>query len=234
MNNNKDRYIRQRLYKNIGKKQELIIKSSVCIIGLGALGSVCSELLARAGIGKLYLFDYENVELTNLQRQFYYERDVGKSKVISLKKRLKNINSNVNVYGYKKRITNQNLELIKKTNSNIVIVCTDDMATRFLLNDFCLKEKKIFITGLVSGSKGYVMKFIDKPCFNCVFKKESCFNCETQGILNSLSVLIGSLMANEAIKSIVNKKDKYTFLSFEIWNNEFQKINVKKFCDLHK
>ncbi|MEM4397614.1 MAG: HesA/MoeB/ThiF family protein [Candidatus Woesearchaeota archaeon] len=245
-----DRYLRQRLYKNIGNKQELIRKASVSIIGLGALGSVCADLLCRAGIGKLYLFDYEKVELINLQRQFYDEKDVGKFKTFSTKRRLEKINSDVDVFAFNKRINEKNLELIEKTKSDYILVCTDDMATRFLLNEFCINKKKVFITGLVSGSKGYLMKVDNRlrnnkslrnnkkdfPCFSCVFKKESCFNCQTQGILNSLSVLMASLIANETIKSIVLEKEKrenFLLLSTEIWNNEFQRIKVNGKCGLH-
>ncbi|MEM4397241.1 MAG: HesA/MoeB/ThiF family protein [Candidatus Woesearchaeota archaeon] len=245
-----DRYLRQRLYKNIGNKQDLIRNVSVSIIGLGALGSVCADLFSRAGIGRLYLFDYEKVELINLQRQFYNEKDIGKFKTFSTKKRLNKINSDVESFAFNKRINEKNLDLIEKTNSDFVLVCTDDMATRFLLNEFCLNKKKVFITGLVSGSKGYLMKVDNRlrsnkslsnnkkdfPCFNCVFKKESCFNCQTQGILNSLSVLMASLMVNETIKSIVIEKEKredFAFLSIEIWNNEFNKIKVKERCGLH-
>ncbi|MEM3373708.1 MAG: HesA/MoeB/ThiF family protein [Candidatus Woesearchaeota archaeon] len=243
-----DRYLRQRVYKNIGNKQELIRKTSVCIIGLGALGSVCADLLTRAGIGKLYLFDYEKVELINLQRQFYDEKDVGKFKIYATKKRLKKINSDVEIFAYNKRINEKNLDLIEKTKAGIILVCTDDMATRFLLNEYCIYKKKVFITGLVSGSKGYLMKVDNRfrskkikehkdfPCFNCVFKKESCFNCQNQGILNSLSVMISGLIVNETIKSIVidkEKRENFVLLSFEIWNNEFDRINVKSKCELH-
>ena len=108
------RYIRQKIFSEIGKKgQEKLGKSAVGIIGLGALGSVSAELLARAGIGKLILIDRDVVELSNLQRQSLYdENDIGKPKAIASKEKLNKINSEVEIDIFVDDLNNENISKI--------------------------------------------------------------------------------------------------------------------------
>ncbi len=225
-----DRYSRQLLYKNIGKMGQLrLLKSSVCVVGIGALGGVCSELLTRAGIGKLTLIDQDKVVLNNLQRQVLFdEKDIGKSKVACAKQKLSKINSEIEINIIREHISSKNIfRLIKK--HNIILGCTDNLVSRFLLNDFCLKNKIPFITGMVAGDTGYVFNVISgNPCFSCVFDKESCFNCNNSGILNTNSAIIGSLMVNETLKILMKKEYEKKLIRFDIWKNAFDKIKVKK------
>jgi molybdopterin-synthase adenylyltransferase len=225
-----DRYSRQLLYKNIGKNgQEKLKHSHVFIIGTGALGTVCSELLVRAGIGKTTLIDKDRIELSNLQRQFLFdESDVGKYKAKTSKEKLTKINSNVKIEAYSKILTSENISsIIKKP--DIVLGCTDNLISRFLLNDYCKKHNIHFVSGMVAGDKGYIFNILPgKPCFSCIYSKESCFNCNSIGIINSASAIIGSIMAKEAIKILLGKKPEQNLLHVDIWNNTITKIKVKK------
>jgi molybdopterin-synthase adenylyltransferase len=226
----KDRYSRQLLYKNIGNKgQEKIRKASVCIIGVGALGTACGELLTRAGVGKLTLIDRDIIEINNLQRQLLFdERDIGKSKSMVAKNKLSIINSEVEIVAYKDMLSSKNISsLIKK--QDVVLGCTDNLISRFLLNDYCKKNNIPFVSGMVAGDRGYVFNVLqDKPCFSCVFGKESCLNCNEIGIINSASTVISGIMAKETIKIILRKTPERSLLYVNIWDNTITKIKVKK------
>mgnify|MGYP001594733519 CR=1 FL=1 len=145
------RYIRQE--KFIGKeKHDLLRKKTVSIVGLGALGSVASELLTRAGIKKLILIDRDFLELSNLQRQsLFEEKDIGKSKAVVLKEKLNEINKDVDIISYFDNLDNENIDLI---NSDLILDCTDNLETRFLINEYSVKNKIPFIYGSAVGDSG--------------------------------------------------------------------------------
>ena len=246
------RYIRQEIFKEIGKKgQKKLSNSTVAIIGLGALGSVSAELLARAGIGKLTLIDRDIVELSNLQRQSLFdENDIGKPKALAAKEHLNKINSDVkadffiddlNFNNINKLIsinkTNNkkpNKKINNKKNIDLILDCTDNLETRFLVNDFSVKNKIPFIYSSAVGSKGYVFNIIpDKtPCLRCFLKEATQLDtCETMGVLNTITNLISSIQTSEAIKIILNKKNidiEKNLLFFDIFKNELSKIKANK------
>ena len=256
------RYSRQEIFSEIGKKgQEKLRKSSVAIIGLGALGSVSAELLARAGIGKLILIDRDIVELSNLQRQSLYdEEDVGKPKAMAAKEHLKKINSEVkidffvddlnheNVYGLTpinddgndgKSNNGKHIKKIKINKNNkidLILDCTDNLETRFLINDFSVKNKTPFIYSSAVGSKGYTFNIIpekNNPCLRCFLKEAAQLDtCETTGVLNAITHIIPSIQANEAIKIILKKFSPQKIFSqllfFDVWKNELMKIKINK------
>jgi len=173
------RYLRQEIFREIGKKgQSKLRKSTVAIVGLGALGSVSAELLARAGIGKLIVIDRDIVELSNLQRQSLYdESDIGKPKAIAAKEKLSKINSEIKIDIFIDDLNRENIDKIlslrgkyidekfnkivennkkNKNNIDLILDCTDNLETRFLVNDFSIKNKIPFIYSSAVGSKGYV------------------------------------------------------------------------------
>ena len=230
------RYIRQEIFKEIGKKgQQKLRKSTVAVVGLGALGSVSANLLARAGIGKLILIDRDIVESSNLQRQnLFDESDIGKSKAICAKKNLSEINSDVNFDVFVDDLNYENINKILnfKNKIKLILDCTDNLETRFLLNDFCVKNKISFIYSSAVGSKGYVFNIIHNktPCLRCFLKEAAQLDtCETTGVLNTITGLISSIQINESIKIILNKKNiEKNLLFFDIWRNELLKIKVNK------
>ena len=238
------RYIRQEIFREIGKKgQQRLGKSAVAIVGLGALGSVSAELLARAGIGKLLLIDRDIVELSNLQRQnLFEENDVGKPKALAAREHLKKINNEVEFDVFADDLTHENIYRIipindlknnqKIKNADVILDCTDNLETRFLINDFSIKNKIPFIYSSAVGSKGYVFNIIpDKTaCLRCFLKEAIPLDtCETAGVLNTITNAISSIQVNEAIKIILNKNNiEKNLLFFDIWKNELLKINVNK------
>ena len=199
------RYSRQEIFGEIGKKgQKKLRKSAVAVVGLGALGSVSAELLARAGIGKLVLIDRDIVELSNLQRQTLFdESDVGKPKALAAKEKLNKINNEVEFdifvddlnFENINKILNGKINLILdctdnletrflindfsikniKNTADLILDCTDNLETRFLINDFCIKNKIPFIYSSAVGSKGYVFDVVpDKTaCLRCFLKEAS-------------------------------------------------------------
>ena len=265
------RYIRQEIFGKIGKKDQNKLKNStIAIVGLGALGSVSSELLARAGIGRLILIDRDVVELSNLQRQSLFdESNIGKPKASAAKEKLNIINSGVkidffiddlnynNIYDLipiNNKSNNGNLinkkinrKKIKKYKINLILDCTDNLETRFLVNDFSAKNKVPFIYSSAVGSKGYVFDIIPNkhnPCLRCFLEGSAQLDtCETFGVLNSITHLISSIQSNEAIKILLRKESNASehrslrtrsqlpeknLLFFDVWKNELLKIKVNK------
>src|SRR3989344_9585267 len=196
------RYIRQEIFSEIGKEgQKRLRKSSVAIVGLGALGSVSAELLARAGIGKLILIDRDVVELSNLQRQALYdESDIGKPKALAAKEKLRKINSEIEIEFYIDDLNFENIgKIINVKSADLILDCTDNLETRFLINDFSIKNKITFIYSSAVGSKGYIFNVIQKKtaCLKCFLKEAAQLGtCETVGVLNTITNLISSIQAN--------------------------------------
>jgi len=227
------RYIRQEISGEIGKNgQEKLRKSTAAIVGVGALGSVSAELLARAGIGKLLLIDRDIVELSNLQRQSLFdENDIGKPKALAAKEHLSKINSDVEINFFIEDLNFENIRKILNKNIDLVLDCTDNLETRFLINDFSIKNNLPFIYSSAVGSKGYVFNIIPNktPCLRCFLKEASQLDtCETAGVLNSITNLISSIQSNEAIKILLGKGYEKNLLFFDVWKNDMSKIKINK------
>lgn len=224
-----DRYSRQLLYKNIGKEgQSRLLKAKVCVIGIGALGTVCSELLARAGIGSLYLVDRDFVEQNNLQRQLLFdETDIGKPKAEAASARLSAINSGIEIRYRISDIDHNNISFIGRP--DVILVCTDNMESRFLVNDYCRKNSIKWIYGAAVEDRGSIYNVTpERPCLRCIFKGSSDETCDTSGVLNAASAITGSMMANEAIKIILGDEFEKQLIMFNIWGNDFEKIKTKE------
>jgi|TARA_Y100000310_G_scaffold22935_2_gene21941 adenylyltransferase/sulfurtransferase len=227
------RYIRQEIFREIGKEgQDKLRNGTVAIVGLGALGSVSAELLARAGIGKLILIDRDIVELSNLQRQSLFdENDVGKAKSIQAKVHLDEINSEIQIISVVDDLNSDNIDKIINNKINLILDCTDNLETRFLINDFSIKNNIPFIYSSAVGSKGYVFDVIpDKTaCLKCfLIESKALDTCETVGVLNTITHLISSIQVNEAIKILLDKEYEKQLLFFDIWKNELTKIKINK------
>ena len=221
------RYIRQE--KFIGKKnQDLLGRKTISIVGLGAIGSVSAELLARAGVKKLVLIDRDIVELSNLQRQSLFdEQDIGKSKAEIIRTKLNKINKEVEIISFFDNLDNENIDLIK---ADLILDCTDNLETRFLINEFAVKNQIPFIYASAIGNEGYLFNIIaGKTCFNCIFKEiQGLETCETFGVLNSATHLISSLQVSEAIKILFNEEYEKDLIYFSLKNNDLVKIKVQK------
>ncbi len=229
------RYDVQARFEGIGKKGQLLIeKSTIIIVGVGALGSVCAEQLTRAGVGKLVLIDFDKVELSNLQRQtLYSEKDVKKYKVVAAKKRLNQINKEVKIEVINKKIDSN----IKLPKTDIILDCTDNIKTRLILNDYAIKNNITMISGLAAGSEGMV--FITQkngPCLRCFLETKNDKKAADLGIINSITSIIASMQTTQCLKIITKKKIENNIIKFDVWNNNFYSIKIKpkKGCQCRK
>jgi len=234
-----ERFSRQIILKNIGiLGQKKILLSNVLIVGVGGLGSPAAEFLARSGIGKVGIIDYDKVSLSNLHRQSLYETShVGKSKVQVIKKTLNRINPNTKVQTYNLQLDNNNFKkIIKKY--DYIVDGSDNFKTKFLLNDFCLKYKKFLVLGAISKFDGHIFSFDFKnkklPCLRCFFQKaepsDDQFNCETEGILGTVAGIVGTIQANEILKKILNigKSLNGHILILNLLDLNFRKVKINK------
>jgi molybdopterin/thiamine biosynthesis adenylyltransferase len=224
------RYARQEVLPLIGETgQKKLSASPVCIIGCGALGSVSAELLARSGIGTLTLVDHDVVDLTNLQRQaLYTEEDINKPKASCLAGHLKKINSTLKCIVHDKNLDFKNISEIS-AGSSLVLDCTDNISTRLLINEFCVKHELPWVHAAAIQEKGVILNILPGgPCFKCIFPKaEQGGSCEELGILNSTSHITSSIQVVEAIKILLGKDPTKEMLRINAWNQDIEKIKVK-------
>ncbi|MEE8460906.1 MAG: ThiF family adenylyltransferase, partial [Acidobacteriota bacterium] len=186
-----DRYSRQILFPAIGEAgQKRIQASKVVLVGCGALGTVSSEMLTRAGIGKLTLIDRDFVEKSNLQRQsLFTEKDAqqGLPKAAVAARELRAINSDVEIEGVIEDVTWQNIDRLCR-DSDLIVDGTDNFETRFLINDFGVKENIPWIYGACVGSYGVAFAFQPNrsACLQCLFEQPTevgtTETCDTAGI----------------------------------------------------
>ena len=234
-----ERYSRQIVLKNIGASgQKKIIQSKILIVGVGGLGCPVAEFLVRAGVGLLGIVDSDNVDLSNIHRQSLYNMsDLRKSKVSVAKSKLKKINPSVKINCYKMRLNKNNYQKIIKE-YDYIVDGSDNFKTKFLVNDFCKKNKKILFTGAISKFDGHIFTFNFKnkiePCLRCFFQEDKIsddiLNCEYEGILGSTAGTIGTFQANEVLKIILNigKNLNGFIMIIDLLNLNFRKVKLKK------
>jgi molybdopterin/thiamine biosynthesis adenylyltransferase len=232
------RYSRQIVLKNVGTfGQKKIINSKVLIIGAGGLGCPVADLLARSGVGELGIMDYDKVSLSNIHRQtLYTAKDVNKFKVDVVKKRLNLINKYIKINTYNRKASEKNLiNIINKY--DIIVDGSDNFKTKFLLNKYSLKFKKILIVGAISKFDGHIFTFDfnskKSPCLKCFYQSEpsdEILNCEAEGILGSTANIVGAIQVNEVLKKILNigKDLKSNILILDLLNLNFRKVLFKK------
>ena len=237
--NQVERFSRQIVLKDIGTSgQKKIIQSKVLIIGMGGLGCPVAEFLTRAGVGTLGIIDYDNVDLSNIHRQSLYNvSDIKKSKVLVAKKKLKKINSKINIICHKIRIDKNNLKKIIKE-YDYIVDGSDNFETKFLINDSCKKFKKFLVTGAISKFNGHIFTFdfkdIKTPCIRSFFQEkkisDDILNCEYEGVLGTVAGIIGTIQANEILKKILNIGENLNgyILILDLLNLNFRKVKLNK------
>ncbi len=224
-----EKYSRQTILKEIGfKGQEKLEKSKIIIVGLGALGTNVSQLLVRAGVGNLKLIDPDKIELSNLQRQTLFdENDIGRNKAETAKNKLQKINSLIKITAKKTFLTQRNLDELKS--ADLVLDCTDNLETRFLINAFCRKEKISWIYASCVKTSGYVMPILPKgPCLECFLKLTNLDSACTLGILNTVPACIAAIQATLAIKILIDEKVEPKLYYLNLWKMELKVLKVKK------
>ena len=239
LNNNLiERYSRQIVLKNIGALgQKKILNAKILVVGAGGLGCPVVDYLARAGVGNITIADNDKIKLSNIHRQSIYDtNDVGKFKVEIIKKKINKINPHSKIKIIKKKITKLNVSKIIKKN-NIIVDGSDNFKTKFLLNDFSLKNKKILITGAISKFDGHVFSFNFKnkkiPCLRCFYQTEpsdDILNCESEGVIGTVAGIIGSIQANEVLKKIVGIGSNLdgSILIVNLLKLDFRKVSYYK------
>jgi len=215
------RYSRHLILPGVGiKGQEAICKGSVLVVGVGGLGSPVCLYLAAAGVGRIGLVDYDKVDKSNLHRQVIHtEMSEGLSKVESAKSSILKINSSINVETHDSAFTVENgLNLVNSY--DVVVDCSDNISTRYLVNDACVLCKKPLVSGSALGVEGHLTVYnltVDTPCYRCLFPDppplETIGNCSDNGVLGIVPGIIGSLQALEVQKILMGKKPNLEILS---------------------
>ena len=204
------RYSRQIMLPQIGSEGQVsLLNSTMLLIGMGGLGSPSAMYLAASGVGHLIIADFDQVELSNLQRQIvHHTDDIGKDKVDSAKAKMVAINPNIKVTTIKDLNENNLNSWISEV--DVVLDGTDNFDTRFKVNKACVEEKKPLISAAVIRFEGQlsVFKGYEKhqPCYQCLYSVEgnSDENCVENGILAPVAGVMGSLQALQAIKVVLN------------------------------
>lgn len=230
------RFEKQIILKKVGiAGQVKIKKAKVLIIGIGGLGCPLLTYLASSGISNIGIVDHDKVELGNLNRQILFNTsDLGKYKVVQAKSKVIKIYKKIKIKTFKKKISTKNINSILK-DYNIICDGTDNFETRYLINDYCKSKKKILISGAISKFDGHLFKFDFKkkiPCFRCFMPdlpiREN--NCETEGIFSPVAGILGSLQANEVLKTVLNLKDDLNnnFLVFNSLKMTLRRVKINK------
>lgn len=231
-----DRYSRQMLFKPIGKEgQEQLINSRAVIVGMGALGSVISNHLVRAGVGYVRIIDRDIVELSNLQRQILYTEEDAKNnlpKAVAAEKRLNEINSTVTVDPIISDLNLENAEDLL-TGFDVIIDGTDNFMTRYLINDVAIKHGIPWVYGGAVSSRGMFATFIPgkTPCYRCLFPVIPAGlgeTCDTIGVLSPITDIIGSFEAVEALKILVGAKTNPNLDQLDIWYNSSLQMDISE------
>ena len=225
------RFEKQIILKNVGVAgQKKILNAKELIIGIGGLGCPLLTYLAASGVGTIGIADPDKIEISNLNRQtLFATNDIGKYKVDQAKSNINKINNKIRVKIFKKKVTLKNIKsIIKKFD----VICdgTDNFETRYLINDECKKLKKILISAAISKFDGHLYKFNFKKkasCYRCFMPDKPALerNCESEGIFSPLAGILGSLQANEVLKTIIGLKND---LDNQMIIFDSIKINLRK------
>jgi adenylyltransferase/sulfurtransferase len=233
-----DRYSRQTLFREIGPEgQKRLSQARAVIVGCGATGSAVASLLARSGVGTLRIVDRDYVESSNLQRQSLFdENDARESvpKAVAAARQIARFNSQIvvepQVADLTPAITNTMLG-----GADLILDGTDNFETRYLINDYAVKNSVAWIYAAAVGSYGVTMNVLpgETACLACVFPdapRGTVETCETAGILNSAVNLVASLAATEALKFLVGVRSEMrrSLLSWDVWRNEQAEVSASR------
>lgn len=231
------RYSRQIMLPQIDiEGQQKIIAANVLIVGAGGLGSPAAIYLAAAGVGNITIYDNDEVDLSNLQRQIaHYTADIGTNKVFSTYQTLNRLNPEVNVTPIKQRLEGEQLDF-EVNKADVVLDCSDNFSTRFAINSACVKHRIPLVSGAAIRFEGQVSVFTpgknNSPCYNCLYSNggEEQINCTTNGVIAPITGIIGCIQALEAMKLITDIGETLTgrLLLIDGLTMEFSSMKLKK------
>ena len=231
------RYARHIILPGIGGEgQQKLMDARVLVIGAGGLGSPASMYLAAAGVGTIGLVDFDEVELSNLQRQLLHDTsDVGRPKVDSGKERLDDINPNVEVVAHKTLLTSDNAFDILG-DYDVIVDGTDNFPVRYLVNDATQMLGKPLVYGSIYQWEGQASVFLpgqEAPCYRCLFPEPpppgTVPSCAEGGVFGVLPGIIGSVQAVEAIKLVLGVGEPLAgrLLIYDALSNEFTTVKLR-------
>jgi len=231
-----ERFSRQIRFAAFGPEgQERLNAATAVIVGCGALGSIQASLLARAGAGTIHLIDRDYVEENNLQRQLLYtEADArqGLPKAEAARRHLFEANSEVRIEAHVSDLNPENADELF-SGAGVILDGTDNFETRFLINDYSVREEIPWIYGAAVGSYGIAMPVLpgDSACFRCVYPEPPAGaqpTCETAGVLGPVTSLIGSLQAMEAIKILSGRSEsvRRKIFTADLWHGPIRETGM--------
>ena len=232
-----DRYSRQILFDGIGEEgQRKLLAARVLIVGCGALGTAHAEALCRAGVGRLRIVDRDFVEPSNLQRQtMFTESDADKRlpKAIAAANHLREINSEIEIEPHVADVNYSNIEQLID-GCDVVLDGTDNFATRYLINDACVKHETNWIYGAAVGSYGVTMTIRphNTACLRCIFEEAppaaSAPTCDTAGVIMPIISIVSAVQVAEVFKLITGSLAELheSLMQFDVWRNEWRKIRI--------
>ncbi|HEX8136746.1 MAG TPA: ThiF family adenylyltransferase [Pyrinomonadaceae bacterium] len=233
-----ERYSRQILFEGIGEEgQRRLAGARACIIGCGALGSSQAEALARAGVRRLRLVDRDFVEASNLQRQtMFTERDARERlpKAVACARHIAEINGEIETEAEVTDVNQSNVERLIEE-ADVVLDGTDNFATRYLINDACVKHSLPWVYGAAVGSYGVTMTVLpqETPCLRCLFEEApaaaSAPTCDTAGVIMPVISVVAAVQVAEALKLLTGQRGALhrSLMQFDVWRNEWRRIRLE-------
>lgn len=247
-----ERYSRQILFPGIGAPgQSRLAQAHVAIVGVGATGAASASLLARAGVGNLTLIDRDFVEPSNLQRQVLFDEDDAREalpKAEAARRKIARFNSEIRVHPKIADLTPSNIDPLL-SGADLVLDATDNFETRYLINDFAVREGNAWIYAAAVGAYAATMNILPRSpdsdpespsgagpwnptaCLACLFPKPpsgSVETCDTAGILSTAVNLAASIQVTEALKFLTGQPQRMrrSLLSFDLWSNDRAEISA--------
>lgn len=235
----KELYLRNIILPEIGEVgQEKLLNAKILVIGAGGLGSPSLQYLACAGIGTLGIIDNDKVEISNLQRQIIHNfENLGQEKILSASEKLQKLSPHLklNIFNYRANYEKLSNEV---KNYDVILDCTDNFPTRFIINQVCFEQKKPLIFGAVKGFVGQLSVFKsyleNQPCYACfnqnIVDENFQLPLSEKGILGGVAGTIGAMQAVYAIKEILKINDEISgqILFFDFLKNNFRKTKLSK------
>lgn len=234
----KSLYSRQMILPEVGESgQRLIDDASVLVVGAGGLGSPVLTFLARAGVGKIGIVDHDQIAVTNLNRQTLFETsDVGKKKAEVARSKLLAMNPLIKIFACSQQISSENIQEIAGGYS-LIVDCTDNFSTKYLLHDYAKLSQKDFVTGAIYRFEGQFQTFKfssnkDASCLRCLTPKIPSGSCTTtcteSGVLGPVAGVIGDLMALEVLKNILGLKCEEKTSYFDLTTLDLYRVPILK------
>jgi molybdopterin/thiamine biosynthesis adenylyltransferase len=238
------RFARQMVFEPLGLDgQKALARGRVMIVGLGGLGSWVAELLTRAGVGFLRIADDDLVDITNIHRQALYDEADAESrrpKVSAAADRLRHLRAAVQIEPVAERISHRNIERLA-SGSDVIVDGTDNFATRFLINDYCIKTGTPWVfAGAVRAEAQTAVIIPDRtPCLRCILPEPPPVcrdpNCRVAGVMGMALSAIASFQAMETVKILSGRQDAVSpyLLKLNLWTNEIQRLLLSDQRDPH-